>query len=86
MALDLSYPSLQVVYCKGTKLQVKVHAEAVNPKDDTRETTNDFHFTFNTRTHEVNKVMPKTYAGKWFLTVCVQIANFGLTGPSVEKR
>ena len=45
-------------------MQVKVHAEVVNPKDETRETTNDFYFTFNTRNKDVPSVIPKTYAGK----------------------
>ena len=44
-------------------MQVKVHAEVVNPIDETRETTNDFHFTFNTRKDDVPVVMPKSYAG-----------------------
>ena len=48
-------------------MQVKVHAEVVNPKDETRETTNDFYFTFNTRNKDVPSVIPKTYAGKYEL-------------------
>ena len=47
-------------------MQIKVHAEVVNPQDETRETTNDFHFTFNTRTNDVPSVIPKTYAGGCF--------------------
>ena len=54
----------QVIYTLGTKVQVKVHAEVVNPMDETRETTNDFYFTFNTRSAVVPTVIPKSYAGK----------------------
>ena len=53
-------------------MQVKVHAEVVNPKDETRETTNDFYFTFNTRDNDVPSVIPKTYAGKKYLTETCQ--------------
>lgn len=59
---SLLFLSSQVVYTLGTKVQVKVHAEVVNPIDETRETTNDFYFTFNTRQNDVPTVMPKTYA------------------------
>ena len=42
---------------------IKVHAEVVNPTDESRETTNDFYFVFNTRDVKVRRVIPKTYAG-----------------------
>lgn len=44
---------------------IKVHAEVVDPKDESRETTNDFYFVFNTRTVNVPRVIPKTYAGSF---------------------
>ena len=57
----------QIVYSKGSNLQVHVHAEVLNPDTGTRNTTNDFHFTFDTGDPNVSQVMPKTYAGQ-FLT------------------
>lgn len=54
--------SSQVVYTRGSQLMTKVHAEVVDPKDGSRETTNDFYFVFNTRGTVVRRVMPKTYA------------------------
>ncbi|KAL4220302.1 Acyl-coenzyme A thioesterase 9 [Mactra antiquata] len=56
--------SSQIVYTEGSKFMVKVHAEVVNPSDETRETTNDFYFIFNTRNQSVPRVIPKTYAGR----------------------
>ncbi|KAH3804889.1 hypothetical protein DPMN_133181 [Dreissena polymorpha] len=44
-------------------MMVKVHAEVVNPKDDSRETTNDLYFLFAAQTTEVPRVIPKSYAG-----------------------
>ncbi|KAH3804895.1 hypothetical protein DPMN_133187 [Dreissena polymorpha] len=44
-------------------MMVKVHAEVVNPKDDSRETTNDFYFMFAAQTTAVPRVIPKSYAG-----------------------
>jgi hypothetical protein len=44
-------------------LQLKVHAEVLNPTDDTRATTNDFHFTFDSMKEDLPSVIPKTYAG-----------------------
>lgn len=56
---------LQIVYTRGTRLMIKVHAEVVDPKDESRETTNDFYFVFDTRTVNVPRVIPKTYAGSF---------------------
>jgi acyl-coenzyme A thioesterase 9 len=58
----LLFLSSQVVYTIDSFLQIKVHAEVVNPKKKLRETTNVFHFTFGTRQGEVvPTVLPKTY-------------------------
>ncbi|XP_053403174.1 acyl-coenzyme A thioesterase 9, mitochondrial-like [Mercenaria mercenaria] len=54
--------SSQIVYTQDTRLMMKVHAEVVNPKDESRETTNDFYFVFNTRDVKVRRVIPKSYA------------------------
>ncbi|CAL1538807.1 unnamed protein product [Lymnaea stagnalis] len=51
-----------IVYTKGSDIQVHVHAEVVDPEKGTRETTNDFHFTFDTGVPNLPRVMPKTYA------------------------
>lgn len=59
---SLLFFSSQIVYTKETKLMTKVHAEVVNPKDGSRETTNDFYFVFNSRSREIPRVIPKTYA------------------------
>ncbi|KAK3604467.1 hypothetical protein CHS0354_007171 [Potamilus streckersoni] len=59
---SLLFMSSQVVYTKGPLIQVKVHAEVVNPKDETQETTNNFHFTFDSKMDSLPTVMPKTYA------------------------
>ncbi|XP_060582769.1 acyl-coenzyme A thioesterase 9, mitochondrial-like isoform X2 [Ruditapes philippinarum] len=54
--------SSEIVYTLDTRLLIKVHAEVVNPFDESRETTNDFYFVFNTRDVKVRRVIPKTYA------------------------
>ncbi|KAH3804898.1 acyl-coenzyme A thioesterase 9, mitochondrial-like [Dreissena polymorpha] len=54
--------SSQVVYTLDNHMMVKVHAEVVNPKDDSRETTNDFYFLFALQSTEVPRVIPKSYA------------------------
>ncbi|XP_052219220.1 acyl-coenzyme A thioesterase 9, mitochondrial-like [Dreissena polymorpha] len=54
--------SSQVVYTLDNQMMVKVHAEVVNPKDDSRETTNDLYFLFAAQTTEVPRVIPKSYA------------------------
>ncbi|VDI32744.1 acyl-coenzyme A thioesterase 9 [Mytilus galloprovincialis] len=59
---SLLFLSSEVVYTNGSKLQLKVHAEVVNPTDYTRATTNDFHFTFDTKQEDLPSVIPKTYA------------------------
>ncbi|XP_050394841.1 acyl-coenzyme A thioesterase 9, mitochondrial [Patella vulgata] len=54
--------SSQVVYTKGSQMQVKVHAEVVDPTVGKHETSNDFHFTFDSQLDDLTQVMPKTYA------------------------
>lgn len=58
---SLLFFSSLVVYSKGQDLQVHVHAEVLDPQEDKRETTNDFHFTFDTGLPNLPQVMPKTY-------------------------
>ncbi|XP_002738606.1 acyl-coenzyme A thioesterase 9, mitochondrial-like [Saccoglossus kowalevskii] len=57
---SLLYLASQVAYTEGCYLQVRVHAEVVDPTTGQHETTNDFHFTFDKRS-PVSPVMPKTY-------------------------
>ncbi len=57
------YFSNQVVYTTGPHLQVKVHAEVVDPRTGHHETTNTFHFTLSTKDADVPPIMPKSYAG-----------------------
>ena len=50
------------MYTEGQQLQVKVHAEVVDPKVQVHETTNEFHFTFAAG-YDVPPVTPRSYAG-----------------------
>ncbi|XP_064615404.1 acyl-coenzyme A thioesterase 9, mitochondrial-like [Liolophura sinensis] len=59
---SLLFLSSQIVYTSGTKMQVKVHAEVVNPADGHHDTTNMFHFTFDSKKTNVPILMPKSYA------------------------
>ncbi|ESO86416.1 hypothetical protein LOTGIDRAFT_195153 [Lottia gigantea] len=59
---SLLFLSSQVVYTEQSKMQVKVHAEVVVPESGSRETTNDFHFTFDSKCDDLPQVIPKTYA------------------------
>jgi acyl-coenzyme A thioesterase 9 len=58
---SLLYLSSQVTYTSGPFLQVKVHAEVVDPKTGVHQTTNVFHFTFYNKS-DVPQVVPKSYA------------------------
>ncbi|XP_064638232.1 acyl-coenzyme A thioesterase 9, mitochondrial-like isoform X2 [Lineus longissimus] len=58
---SLLFLSSQVVYTSGTKLQIRVHAEVVDPMVGEQETTNTFHFTFST-IGNVPTVVPNSYA------------------------
>ncbi|XP_077987731.1 acyl-coenzyme A thioesterase 9, mitochondrial-like [Glandiceps talaboti] len=57
---SLLYLSSQVAYTDGNFLQIRVHAEVVDPKTGQRDTTNDFHFTFD-KESPVAPVIPKTF-------------------------
>ncbi|XP_078693239.1 acyl-coenzyme A thioesterase 9, mitochondrial-like [Branchiostoma floridae x Branchiostoma belcheri] len=58
---SLLFMSSEVVYTKGQYLQVRVHAEVVDPKTGEHETTNIFHFSFSSP-QPIPKVLPRTYA------------------------
>ncbi len=75
------YFSKQVVYTTGPHLQVKVHAEVVDPKTGHHDTTNTFHFTLSTKDKDVPPVMPKSYAGL-LLILCL----FQITGVAQKLR
>ena len=51
-----------MVFTQDKYLQLKVHAEVVDPKTGVHETTNVFHYTFCTMA-AVPPVIPKSYAG-----------------------
>uniref|UniRef100_A0A914VKD6 SHSP domain-containing protein n=1 Tax=Plectus sambesii TaxID=2011161 RepID=A0A914VKD6_9BILA len=55
---------LQVCYTSNDHMQLRVHAEVVDPETGKQETTNTFHFTFGTRDKNVSvsTVVPMTYA------------------------
>ena len=55
----------QIVYTQGNYLQTRVHAEVVQPRKGTVDTTNVFHFHF-TSEQEFPQVMPSTY-GEYML-------------------
>lgn len=59
---SLLFLSSQVVYTKGSDLQVKVHAEVVDPATGSHETTNIFHYTFTTDNVEIPTIIPRSYA------------------------
>lgn len=63
---SLLFLSSQVVYTEGNFIQVKVHAQTVDPKTAHREVTNDFHFKFlavgPSQDFKICQVIPKTYA------------------------
>ncbi|XP_013061260.1 acyl-coenzyme A thioesterase 9, mitochondrial-like [Biomphalaria glabrata] len=54
--------SSQVVYTKGSDLQIHVHAEVDNLERGINENTNDFHFTFDMGVPNLPRVIPKTYS------------------------
>ena len=59
----LLYYIVQIVYTEGPYMQLKVHAEVVDPKTSQHETTNIFHYTFKSQAGDINPVMPKSYSG-----------------------
>ena len=59
----------QIAYTEGCYMQVRVHAEVVDPRTGQRDTTNVFHFTV-ANDKPVHQVWPKTYGGQPFSTLC----------------
>lgn len=60
---SLLFLTSQVVYTEANQIQVKVHAQTVDPKTNYKETTNVFYFKFSVPpTHTIPQVWPKTYA------------------------
>ncbi|XP_070213082.1 acyl-coenzyme A thioesterase 9, mitochondrial-like isoform X3 [Littorina saxatilis] len=59
---SLLFLSSQVVYTEGALMQLKVHAEVVDPLTGSRHTTNDFYFAFDTNQPDLPHVVPKTYS------------------------
>ena len=63
---SLLFLSSQVVYTEANFIQVKVHAQTVDPKTTHKEITNDFYFKFTAsppaRGGAIDQVIPKTYA------------------------
>ncbi|CAM1330726.1 ACOT9 (predicted) [Pycnogonum litorale] len=59
---SLLYLLSQVVYTDGANMQIRVHADVVNPEAGTQETTNVFHFTFRPVDNSiVSVIMPRAY-------------------------
>ena len=54
-----------MAYTAGCDLQVRVHAEAMDPETGHHETTNIFYYTFTTNADPVPTIIPKSYAGKF---------------------
>lgn len=54
--------SPQIVYTNKNYMLLKVHAEVVNAKMGSHETTNIFHYTFSAKS-DVPPIIPKSYAG-----------------------
>lgn len=61
---SLLYLTSQIVYTEPNQMQVRVHAETVDPLNPAnRETTNDFYFKFTSPSNiDLPRVVPKTYA------------------------
>jgi acyl-coenzyme A thioesterase 9 len=60
---SLLFLSSQVVYTRDNLIQVRVHAQAVDPQTSEKVTTNDFYFIFSVPPgHALSQVVPKTYA------------------------
>ncbi|OQV19676.1 Acyl-coenzyme A thioesterase 9, mitochondrial [Hypsibius exemplaris] len=55
--------SARLVYTEGPNMQMRVHAEVIDPATQKRETTNTFYFTFRDSTGKpVKRVIPKSYS------------------------
>jgi len=50
-------------------MEIKVHAEVVNPATGVHTTTNEFYFTFISPQTDVQVVMPRTYGGLYSLSL-----------------
>ena len=51
------------MYTEGSDMQMRVHAEVIDPQTQKRETTNTFYFTFRDTTGKpVRTIVPKTYS------------------------
>ena len=48
-------------------MQIRVHAQVVDPKTNQTHTTNIFHFTISSGSGAVPQVIPKTYGGKFVI-------------------
>lgn len=63
---SLLFLSSQVVYTEDNYLQVKVHAQTVDPITARKEVTNDFYFKFlvvgASSDYKLPQIIPKTYA------------------------
>lgn len=52
-----------MVYTEGNLIQVRVHAQTIDPKTNHQEASNDFYFKFMVpQGHSIPQVWPKTYA------------------------
>lgn len=60
---------LQIVYTEGPLMQVKVHAEVLDILTGSRDTTNNFYFVFDSMQPDLPRVIPRTYAGKFYVRV-----------------
>ena len=58
---SLLYFNAQVAYTEGNHVQVRVGAEALNPKTKELEVTNVFHYTFRLEGEPAPQIIPKTY-------------------------
>ena len=60
---SLLFLSSEVVFTQENLIQVRVHAQAVDPVTSLKETTNDFYFKFSVPLSvNLPQVIPKTYA------------------------
>lgn len=61
---SLLFLNSQIVYTEDNQMQIKVLAQAVNPKTNESVITNDFYFKFSVPESEVQlpQVLPKTYS------------------------
>ena len=66
-------------------MQIRVHAQVVNPKTQESDTTNVFHFTLSGG-GPVSPVMPKTYGGELLTWVLLySLSGGGPVSPVMPK-